>query len=56
MIKIYGNSDSGNCLKVRWTAERTAIAFEWIELDSFAAYPGVSGNQSGGTGARRRIG
>jgi glutathione S-transferase len=36
MIKVYGNSDSGNCLKVRWTAERTGVAFEWIELDSLA--------------------
>ena len=36
MSKIYGNSDSGNCLKVRWTAERIGAAFEWIELDSFA--------------------
>lgn len=34
MIKVYGNSDSGNCLKVRWTAERLGIPFEWIEVNS----------------------
>ncbi len=36
MIKIYGNSDSGNCLKVRWTAERVGVPFEWIEVNSLA--------------------
>lgn len=34
MIKIYGNSDSGNCLKVRWTAERLGVGFKWIEVNS----------------------
>lgn len=32
-MKIYGDSKSGNCLKVRWTAERLGIPFDWIELD-----------------------
>ncbi len=34
-IVIYGSSDSGNCLKVRWVAERLAIPFEWIETNTF---------------------
>ncbi len=32
-MKIYGDSKSGNCLKVRWTAERLGMAFDWIEVD-----------------------
>ena len=36
MLKIYGSSDSGNCLKVRWTAERVGRPFDWIEINSFA--------------------
>ena len=31
MIRIYGDRISGNCLKVKWTAERLGLAFEWIE-------------------------
>jgi glutathione S-transferase len=33
MITIYGDPVSGNCLKVKWTAERLAIAFAWIDVD-----------------------
>ncbi len=36
MMKIHGSSQSGNCLKVRWTAERLGLPFEWIEVDSFS--------------------
>ena len=32
-ITIYGDSISGNCLKVKWTAEYLAIPYEWIEVD-----------------------
>jgi glutathione S-transferase len=32
LITIYGDSISGNCLKVKWTAERLGIPFTWIEL------------------------
>jgi glutathione S-transferase len=30
-LRIYGDSISGNCLKVKWTAERLHLPFEWIE-------------------------
>lgn len=30
-LKIYGDSISGNCLKVKWTAERLGLDFDWIE-------------------------
>jgi glutathione S-transferase len=32
-ITVYGDSISGNCLKVKWTAEHLGIAFEWVEID-----------------------
>ena len=32
-LRIYGDTKSGNCLKVKWTAERLALPFEWIEVD-----------------------
>lgn len=35
VMKIYGSSDSGNCLKVKWVAERLGVPFEWIETSSF---------------------
>ena len=33
MITIYGDSGSGNCLKVKFIAERLGIAYRWIETD-----------------------
>jgi glutathione S-transferase len=33
MITIYGDPISGNCLKVKWTAERLAIPYAWVNVD-----------------------
>ncbi|MEJ0065051.1 MAG: glutathione S-transferase family protein [Caulobacteraceae bacterium] len=33
MITIYGDPISGNCLKVKWVAERLAIPFTWIDVN-----------------------
>jgi len=33
MLRIYGDSISGNCLKVKWTADHLDIAYQWIETD-----------------------
>ena len=33
MIRIYGDSISGNCLKVKWVAERLGIEHDWVEID-----------------------
>lgn len=33
MLRIYGDSISGNCLKVKWTADHLALGYEWIETD-----------------------
>ena len=30
-IKVYGDSISGNCLKVKWVLERLDIPYRWIE-------------------------
>jgi glutathione S-transferase len=35
-LQIYGDSISGNCLKVRWTAERLGVAFDWHEVSVIA--------------------
>lgn len=32
-MRIFGDSISGNCLKVKWTADRLGLAYEWIETD-----------------------
>ena len=32
-MRIYGDSISGNCLKVRWIAEYLGRSFDWIETD-----------------------
>jgi glutathione S-transferase len=33
MITIYGDPISGNCLKVKWVAERLAIPFTWVDVN-----------------------
>jgi glutathione S-transferase len=33
LVKIYGDSKSGNCLKVSWTADFLGRSYEWIETD-----------------------
>lgn len=33
-MRIYGNSDSGNCLKVKWICDALGVGYEWIEVDS----------------------
>jgi glutathione S-transferase len=32
VITIYGDSISGNCLKVKWTADHLGIAYRWLEI------------------------
>ena len=35
VITFYGSSDSGNCLKGKWVAERLGVAVKWIEINTF---------------------
>jgi glutathione S-transferase len=32
-MKIYGDSISGNCLKVKWVADLMGLRYDWIETD-----------------------
>ena len=32
-MKIYGDSISGNCLKVKWVCDRLALPYAWIAVD-----------------------
>jgi glutathione S-transferase len=32
-MKIYGDSISGNCLKVKWVCDRLALPYTWIDVD-----------------------
>ncbi len=32
-MRIYGDSISGNCLKVKWVCDHLGQAYEWIETD-----------------------
>jgi glutathione S-transferase len=33
-MKIYGDLNSGNCLKVKWVCDHLALPYDWIELDT----------------------
>lgn len=32
-LRIFGDTKSGNCLKVKWAAQRLNLAFDWVEID-----------------------
>ena len=32
-MRIYGDSISGNCQKVKWTLDYLGLAYDWIEVD-----------------------
>ncbi len=33
IITVFGDSISGNCLKVKWTADRIGTPYRWVETD-----------------------
>lgn len=33
-MRIYGDSNSGNCLKVKWVCDKLALPYKWIEIDT----------------------
>jgi len=33
-MRIYGDMNSGNCLKVRYVADRLGLAYDWVEVDT----------------------
>ena len=34
MMKIYGDTNSGNCLKVKWVCDRLALPYTWVGVDT----------------------
>jgi glutathione S-transferase len=32
-MKIYGDTNSGNCLKVKWVCDHLALPYSWIAID-----------------------
>jgi glutathione S-transferase len=32
-MKVYGDTNSGNCLKVKWVCDRLALPYAWIAVD-----------------------
>ena len=32
-MKIFGDSNSGNCLKVKWVCDHLGLAYRWVEID-----------------------
>jgi len=36
-MTIFGDSISGNCLKVKWVAERLGLAYDWVETSVLKA-------------------
>jgi glutathione S-transferase len=33
MMKIYGDLNSGNCLKVKWVCDHLALPYSWVAID-----------------------
>jgi glutathione S-transferase len=33
-MKIYGETKSGNCLKVKWVCDKLALPYTWIDVDT----------------------
>ncbi len=38
-MKIYGDTNSGNCLKVKWVCDRLALPYSWIDVERSSARP-----------------
>lgn len=36
-MRVYGDSISGNCLKVKWAADHLGLAYDWIETSVLQA-------------------
>ena len=33
-MNIFGDSNSGNCLKVKWVCDHLGLAYRWVEIDT----------------------
>src|SRR5262249_1235459 len=34
IMKIYGDKNSGNCLKVKWVCDHLALPYRWVDIDT----------------------
>jgi glutathione S-transferase len=34
LIRIFGDTNSGNCLKVKWVCDHLALPYRWIDIDT----------------------
>ena len=34
VMKIFGDTNSGNCLKVKWVCDRLSLPYRWIDIDT----------------------
>lgn len=34
MMKIYGDPNSGNCLKVKWVCDHLGLPYDWVTIDT----------------------
>jgi glutathione S-transferase len=34
MMKIHGDGNSGNCLKVKWVCDALALPYNWVDVDT----------------------
>ena len=34
MLKIHGDGNSGNCLKVKWVCDHLRLPYRWIDIDT----------------------
>jgi glutathione S-transferase len=34
MMKIHGDGNSGNCLKVKWVCDALALPYDWVDVDT----------------------
>ena len=42
-MKIYGDTNSGNCLKVKWLCDRLARPYTWIAVETMKAVKDIVG-------------
>ncbi len=33
-MKIFGDTNSGNCLKVKWVCDHLSLPYTWIAIDT----------------------
>ena len=59
-MKVYGDTNSGNCLKVKWVCDHLALPYTWIAVDTLkgetrtAEFLKLNGAGPGADGRTRR--